>query len=137
MITCIGFGTALFTIQRSGDWFNSIQFAYLSVYAIGILAGLVLARLAQKKSIVTLFLIIIVVGVTVPNSIFTLRFLTKEKILISDTELQALSFLKNQQKGVVLSFPDSKNSSYVPVFSKHVGYLIGHATARLLNLPIS
>lgn len=137
LITIVGFAVPIFYIQKSGGWYNSIQFAYLSIYTAGILTALFVERLANlKQRIITLPIIFLIIVLSIPNTILALKFVTKEKILISYSELNALSFLKNKPRGVVLSLPDGKNSSYVPAFSGKAGYMIDDEQAALMNLPV-
>ncbi len=140
-VSLTGFIIPIFYIQKSGGWYNSIQFAYLSIYTTGILSALLLDRMinAKKKAlkITAILFAIVIIVLSLPNTIFTLNFLVKDKILISQSELDALSFLASQQNGIVLSLPDGKNSSYVPALSRKISYLIDDEQAALLNLPTS
>jgi hypothetical protein len=132
----IGLVIPIFYIQKSGGWYNSIQFGYLSIYAAGILSALFVERITNQKSkLFSWLIIIIIVTFSIPNTILALKFVVKEKILISNSELSALSFLKDRPAGIVLSLPDGKNSSYVPAFSGKVGYLIDDEQAALMNFP--
>ncbi len=122
-------------IQKGGGWYNTIQFAYIGIYFMGILAGLTIARLWNSHRILLRLIVCIAIILTIPNNILTLKLIAKPKELIPAQELQALSILRRQPMGIVLSFPDYKNSSYVPALSGKVGYMIDYEQAALLSLP--
>jgi hypothetical protein len=125
----------VFFIQNGGGWYNTIQFAYIGVYLMGILAGLSVARLSRSHSYLAKIIIVLVVICTLPNNLLMFKLLAKEKEIIPAQELKALSFLRSKPSGVVLSFPDYKNSSYVPALSAKTGYMIDYEQSALLDLP--
>ena len=131
----LGLLIPIFFIQNSGGWYNTIQFAYIGVYFIGILAGIYLAKLWVSGHFVLKLLVILAVLLTLPNNLFMFKLLAMNKIVIPIEEIRALEFLRKQPQGVVLSIPDYKNSSYVPALSGQVGYMIDYEQARLINLP--
>lgn len=135
--TTIGLVIPIFFIQDSGGWYNSIQFAYISVYTSGILAATFMTRVSMmnNKGVAVAISLFIVVA-SVPNTLITLKFLTKEKILISSGQLKALEYLRSVAPGVTLSLPDSKSSSYVPVFTGKLPFLVDEEQSDLLKLPI-
>lgn len=136
-VTFMGLLIPIFYIQDSGGWYNSIQFAYISIYTSGILAAMVMARASSMRFHVLAFLVsLVVICLSLPNTLLTLRFLTKEKILISDAQMKALALLKSQPPGVTLSMPDGKGSSYVPAFTGKVSYLVDDEQGDLLKLPL-
>ena len=137
-VTCIGLLIPIFYIQDSGGWYNSIQFAYVSIYTSGILAAMVMAQVSSMRMKIFAVLISLpIVFLSLPNTLLTFRFLTKDKILINDAQLRALSFLKSQPPGITLSMPDEKGSSYVPVFTEKVSYLVDDEQGDLLKLPLT
>ena len=131
----IGLLIPVFFIQNSGGWYNTIQFAYIGVYFIGILAGIYVAKMWESSYFVLKLIVILTVLLTLPNNILLFKLLAMEKIVIPNPEINALDFLRKQPQGVVLSMPDYKNSSYVPALSGQVGYMIDYEQARLINLP--
>jgi hypothetical protein len=101
----------LLFIQKGNPW-NTIQFFYYFQFFLGILAGVILGRWAEKKSLVnpifTWLVISTFILLTLPTSIFTLRndyLPSRPPARISFEELEALGFLTKRQSGVVLSFP--------------------------------
>ncbi|MBP6993933.1 hypothetical protein KBB12_01705 [Candidatus Woesebacteria bacterium] len=122
----VGLLIPIFFIQKSGGWYNSIQFAYVGVYLLGILGGIYVAKIWASDIVILRIVVATIVLLSLPNNILTLKLIAKEKLVIPDTEIQALSYLRQQSPGVVLSFPDYKNSSYVPALSGKVGYMIDY-----------
>jgi hypothetical protein len=131
----LGLLIPVFFIQNSGGWYNTIQFAYIGVYFIGILAGIYVAKMWRSYYIVLKLIVILTVLLTLPNNIFMFKLLAMNKLVIPIEEIRALDFLRAQPRGVVLSIPDYKNSSYVPALSGQIGYMIDYEQARLINLP--
>lgn len=136
MLGIVGLLVPVFFIQRGGGWYNTIQFAYVGIYFLGILAGIYVAAMWTNRRTLLRLLVIAIVLTTLPNNILMFGLLAKEKIVINKHEIDALSHLREQPPGVVLSFPDDKNSSYVPALSGKTGYLIDYEQAALLGLPI-
>lgn len=130
----IGFLIPSFFIQTGGGWYNTIQFAYIGVYIFGVLAGISVSAMWKSRNVVLRLAVAIAIITTLPNNILMFKLLAKEYIFIPEAEIQALAFLKKQPRGVVLSFPDDKNSSYVPALSGKVGYMIDYEQAALLNI---
>jgi len=130
----IGLLIPTFFIQKGGGWYNTIQFAYIGVYFIGILAGIYVAKMWANGHFVLKLLVIVTLLLTLPNNILMFKLLAMKKIVIPIAEINALEFLRSQPRGVVLSFPDDKNSSYVPALSAKVGYMIDYEQADLLNI---
>jgi hypothetical protein len=131
----LGIIIPVFFIQNGGGWYNTIQFAYLGVYFVGILAGIYVAKMWTSGHFVLKLLVILIVILTLPNNILMFKLLAMKQIVIPIAEIKALEFLGSQPQGVVLSFPDYKNSSYVPALSGQVGYMIDYEQARLISLP--
>jgi len=132
----IGLILPILFIQSGGGWYNTIQFAYVGVYLLGVLAGLCLAVMTQSRFLLMRVFVIFFVIITIPNNLLMFSLLAKEKLLISSEEIHVLTALKQEPRGVVLSFPDDKNSSYVPALSNKIGYMIDYEQARLLGLPV-
>ena len=94
----------MFFLQKGTPW-NTIQFMYYSLFFSGILAGIALAKIN------TTLIYIIIVVLTVPTSILTLKDVylpPRSPAMLSNSELSALSFLKGQPNGVVLTYPFDK-----------------------------
>ena len=114
----------LLFVQTGTAW-NTIQFLYYFIYLIALPAGLVVAFLIYKLPKALSFLVILVLIILAPiNSIATAKgYLYKyPHAYISNLELQALDFLKNQPDAVVLTFPFNKDDrekfqSVYPLFA--------------------
>ncbi len=131
----LGLIIPVFFIQNGGGWYNTIQFAYIGVYFIGILAGIYVAKMWKSGHFILKLLVIVAVLFTLPNNALMFKLLAMKQMVIPNTEIKALELLRSQPRGVVLSIPDYKNSSYVPALSGKVGYMIDYEQARLINLP--
>jgi hypothetical protein len=107
-----------FFIQSGTAW-NTIQFMYYSLIFSGILAGVWLGGWVEKRKSKAFLswlgkaaVIGIVVVFTLPTTIGTLwnHYLpSRPPAKISSEELEALRFLEEQPKGVVLTLPFDKN----------------------------
>ena len=87
-------------IVQSGTPWNSIQFTYYSVFFASLVSARTLARLKINKY----FLSILILVLTIPTSISSLKhYLSKyPQAKLPKEEVSALSFLKLQDDGVVL-----------------------------------
>ncbi len=124
-------------IQKGTPW-NTIQFFYYSLMFSAVLTGIALKNLKNP------FLIIVIILLTIPTTIVTLRDVYipgRPPAKISIQELNALDFLSKQTKGVVLTYPyDSAaakaaesnpprplylydSTAYVAAFSNHETFL--------------
>ena len=104
----------LFFVQRGTPW-NTIQFMYYSLIISGILAGIVMSGLLKvlKSRPQQIVLISFVVLVTIPTTLGTLAHYlpARPPAKISTQELEALSFLRAQPEGVVLTQPFDEESA--------------------------
>lgn len=103
----VGVACSSLLVQR-GMWWNTIQFLYYSLFFASILAAEAIYKLLQKKSLVIKCLIsIVVITLTIPNSLAIIREFSSNVGIsyIPKQELRALEFLKNQEDGVVLTYP--------------------------------
>lgn len=90
----------LFFLQKGTPW-NTIQFMYYSLFFSGILAGVALSH-------TTYYLILATILLTIPTSVLTLKDVylpSRPPAMLPKEELAALSFLKSQPDGVVLTYP--------------------------------
>ena len=91
----------MFFLQKGTPW-NTIQFMYYSLFFSGILAGIALVKIN------TTLIYIIIVVLTVPTSISTLKDVYlpgRSPAMLSKDEISALNFLESQPDGVVLTYP--------------------------------
>ena len=97
-----------FFLQKGTPW-NTIQFIYYSLFLSSILVGIamrdIFARLGARSY---LPFSIIVIGITVPTTFLSLRDIylpSTPPAMLSNDELSALTFLKNQPDGIILTYP--------------------------------
>jgi hypothetical protein len=97
----------LFFIQKGNPW-NSIQFFYYFQFLFGLLAGMGLGEFLSKKKIwlKTLFIALIIL-LTLPTTTGDLKNYLgyQSPAKINPKELEALSFLKKQPLGIVMTYP--------------------------------
>ncbi|MBN1168610.1 hypothetical protein JXA63_01850 [Candidatus Woesebacteria bacterium] len=101
---------------QSGTPWNTIQFFYYSLALSGILAGVGMAKWFGNISIPILHSIgiCIVVLVTIPTTLSTLwlHYLPgRPPAMIGKSELEALTFLKQQPDGIVLTVPFDRDAA--------------------------
>lgn len=129
----------LFFIQKGTSW-NTIQFLYYSLF----LSNIFLVYYFSKGKL-TLFkktLLIIVITTTVVSNYETIaRYLSNPApAALPKAEIEALNFLKSQDKGIVLAYPYDKHkkdyfdttpiplyayetTAYISAFSKQISFL--------------
>lgn len=112
-----GIVTPIIFVQKGTPW-NTIQFMYYSLMFSGILAGIALGELLERKSFsarpgLAGMLIVFVVVLTIPTTIGTLQHYlpARPPAKLSYQELEALKFLAKQPEGVVLTYPFDKDSA--------------------------
>ena len=103
MLTVIAAGVVIptFFVQSGTPW-NTIQFMYYSLFFAGILAGISLSQYTKYYILYTFVLL------TIPTTILTLKDVyipNRPPAMLSNYEFEALNFLKNQEHGIVLTYP--------------------------------
>lgn len=89
----------LFFVQKGTPW-NTIQFFYYYLFSFSILTGIAISQLNKYIKILVVAFAIIGIWTTLQH------YLPPEpQSFISKSELEALSFLKIQSQGVVLTYP--------------------------------
>ncbi len=111
-VVIVGILIPLFFIQTGTAW-NTIQFMYYSLLFLGILTGVSVGSFIERQKDITrrFAIIILIIVFTLPTTVATLinHYLPKRPpAKISNYELEALSFLRNETDGIVLT----------PVFSR-------------------
>lgn len=99
-IIAAGIVIPTFFVQKGTPW-NTIQFIYHSLFFASILAGISVSSMKN-------YVIMIVVILTIPTTYLTLRDVyipARPPAKISNSEVEALNFLKSQPDGVVLTYP--------------------------------
>ena len=97
---------SLLFVQKGTAW-NTIQFFYYFLFFSNFYAASTMARItASRKRLKYLFLTIVIL-LTIPTTISTLRHYTgwPSPSAIPVGELEALNFLKSRKPGVVLTYP--------------------------------
>lgn len=116
VFSVIGLGVAIpmFIIQKGTPW-NSIQFFYYSIVFMGIIAGIVVGRLFQKKNKMITYLIALIIFLfTVPTTAATLIFHyipDRPPAVLPLDEKEALDYLRFQSNGTVLTYPFDKRKA--------------------------
>lgn len=98
----------LFFVQKGTPW-NTIQFFYYSLTFSAVLAGVGIKELCRNKPKKFIYILsILIVLLTIPTTLRTLVEVylpQRPPAKISKEELSALSFLRGQDDGVVLTYP--------------------------------
>lgn len=97
----------LIFIQAGNPW-NTIQFFYYGMYICALVAGVVVSYLIFKlPKVVSLLIVVLIIAIGPINSMVTANgyLLNRPHGYISTGELTALTFLSNQQEGIVLTYP--------------------------------
>lgn len=107
-ITIAGVIIPMFFLQKGTPW-NTIQFFYYSLFFSGILSGIYLGSMKQKNLAFAFLAFIFLV--TVPTTLITLKDVylpSRPPAMLPKGELEALTFLSQQDQGVVLTYPFDK-----------------------------
>ena len=143
----------LFFIQKGNPW-NSIQFFYYFQFLFSLLAALWLGDfLTKKKTWLKIFFISFLIFLTLPTTIGDLRnYLGYQPAAkIGFQELEALSFIKEQPSGVVLTFPHNyqlreafketsnplyiyETTAYVSAFANQQSFLEDEMTLDIMQV---
>jgi len=150
LIALFAFFFPLFFIQSGTTW-NTIQFFYYLLFVFNFYFAQTLARLSSHKKYLPLLFFILLL--TIPSSLSTLKgYLgNPAPAAISHQELAALSFLKNQEEGIVLTYPwDNarkqnqqtpiplrfyETSAYVSALSSHPVFLEDEMNLEITGYP--
>ncbi len=105
-------------VQRGEQWWNSMQFLYYAVFVSAIYTARWLFDLYKSRRKLASVLIIIIIFLTIPNSIEKLSEMYKtKKRAVSYAELEALSHLQKLPDGVVFSVPLMPDTAYISAFT--------------------
>lgn len=140
-ISVISLALPVFFIQKGNTW-NTIQFMYYGLYTLGLISGYIVYRLYKSLPRLLGLVVVGLILVLIPvNSIDTFKngFSKYSPSRLSHSEIEALSVLKDQPDGVVLTYPFDKNqrakfrdpykllvyetTSYVSAFSEKTVYI--------------
>ncbi|MAG59634.1 hypothetical protein CMO96_02480 [Candidatus Woesebacteria bacterium] len=107
----------LFFLQKGTPW-NTIQFFYYTLFFAGILAGMSLGEWLEKEGmkLKKIAVATIIVILTIPTTVGTLLIVylpMRPPAALSNQEREALEFLKQQESGIVLTYPFDKHAAKV------------------------
>lgn len=141
----------LFT--QSGNGWNIVQFLYYGLFIMAIFAGITVGKIYKNfPKAVALGISVIIVLLTIPTTINTLeQYLPpRPPAKLSKLEIEGLNFLKNQEPGVVLSYPYEEklksyfstplplsaytSTAYVSGFSGHEGFFEDTINLEILGI---
>lgn len=111
----VGIFLSSFFVQK-GQWWNTIQFLYYSLFLTNIFAARFLYHLIQRKKIYMHIIAGLIILATIPINIDLLHDFTgwPAPAYLPQDELQALNKLKTMPKGIVLTNSESKNTNTDP-----------------------
>ncbi len=99
-------------VQKGTAW-NTIQFLYYSLFFAGIVAGVETAELIKYRSVAVKSAVVgVLVLLTIPTTVSALGNYTSKtpQSVLPKSEKEALDFLKEQENGVVLTYPYAKST---------------------------
>lgn len=148
----LGLIIPLLFIQKGTNW-NIIQFFYYSLLVLNIFAGIGVGLLfSRKKMVLSVLFLIGCFLLTIPTTLNTFnQYLpSRPPAKLSANEIDALSFLKNQPQGTVLSLPYEQNlkfgfleplplsvyesTAYVSAFSSQQSFLEDRINLEILGI---
>ncbi|OGM31958.1 hypothetical protein A2803_02620 [Candidatus Woesebacteria bacterium RIFCSPHIGHO2_01_FULL_44_21] len=102
----IGLLGAMLFVQKGTAW-NTIQFYYYSLFFVSIIAGVVFAKIKTNLLVAGALIFML------PTTVGALKHYlpSRPPAMISNDELDALEFLSNQPKGVVLVMPFDRQAA--------------------------
>jgi hypothetical protein len=144
LFVCV-FGGTMF-IQR-GEWWNTAQFLDYPKIILSLYTALCISHyLKNKKKVLQIILIFFICILSIHNSLQGLmeRITFKSALVLSDTQIQALDYLKKLPSGSVFTLPfdrytkttsirveDNMDTVYIPVISQKEMY---YSTPYILDL---
>lgn len=137
----LSFSFSILLIQK-GDWWNTVQFGYYSIFLATLLTAIALFNMTKHLGKSGTIIVILFFVFTIPSSVRAVKeFITTDTYLVSDQEIAALKVLKNKPDGIVFdSFPstdgsvDYRNSGYVAAFSQKPLYLAHVGPLRIVGV---
>ncbi len=147
----MGILLSTFLVQK-GEWWNTIQFLYYSIFLANIYAALAVYNFLKKSSIVKWFIAAIILILTIPINLDLIYQFSQfpAPSYLPKEEVEALAFLKKQPNGVVLTDTYDKeirgkysapyplfaydDTAYVSAFSGQKTYLANITQLRLTGI---
>lgn len=153
LLTSIFAFTLTAVLVQKGEWWNVIQFFFYSIFLSNIFLAQFAERLFTNKLVILKILVFIIILLGIPTTVDVIRqyAVFPGSSYISKQELDALSFLKRQQKGVVLTpiyDPSLKlnkglndlfraeDSAYISAFTGKQSYFANPHPLRLMGIDI-
>ncbi len=152
LVIILGLVIPLVFIQKGNSW-NIVQFFYYSLIVADIFAAASVYYLIKNKNrVVQIVAVLLLVVFTLPTSLDTVsQYLpNRPPSMLPNSEIEALSFLKNQPQGAVLSIVDDKtiifnykepkplysytSTAYIPAFSNHPAFMADTTNLEILNI---
>jgi len=118
---------------QKGDWWNVIQFFGYSLFLLNVFAGSALANLFVSKKMAPMMLGILLIFLTLPTNIEQLSFAREKYVSFTDSEVAALTILKEKPYGTVLQLPVSEYA-YIPAFSNKPLYFGDKGVLNILGV---
>lgn len=113
IVVLAGIVVPTFFVQKGTAW-NTIQFLYYSLFFAGIFAGISLGKFIENSKLNTYIIysiVVVIVLLTIPTTISSLRnYIGKPQSILPKSELEALTFLKKEPSGIVLTYPYIKEN---------------------------
>jgi hypothetical protein len=136
------------TFVQRGQWWNVIQFLYVSLFLISFHTAEAYSFLANRRSMFAWIVLVVLILCAVPFNLSVLNTFTKPShgSYISSVELKALAALKGLPAGTVLRLPDhtapvtpskishNLDASYIPVYADKPSYIEGIEILKILNV---
>lgn len=151
-IGVLGIIPPLFFIQKGNPW-NIVQFFYYTMFAATILSGNTLNYLLKKipnTAVVLIATVVLVLAIPTTLSTLTHYFPNSAHSFLSNYEIDALSFLRKADKGVVLARPFQEKdqslyispkplfaytpSAYIPAFSGQESFISDQTNLEILGI---
>lgn len=109
---------------QNGGWYNTMQFLYYGVWLTGIFAAEFITRYIDHQTFSGRAFLILIVLLTVPNTIEQLRFITAQQHVIGSDELAMLEILKKSEPGVVHISEPVHKLGLVPALAEKSTYYL-------------
>ena len=154
LLTSIFAFTLTAVLVQKGEWWNVIQFFFYSIFLSNIFLAQLSEKLFMSRSILLKFCVFLIILLGIPTTVDVIKQYSvfPGSSYISKHELNALSFLKDQPSGVVLTpiyDPSLKlnkglndlfraeDSAYVSAFTGKQSYFANPHPLRLMGIDVN
>lgn len=119
-IAILGIILPMFVLQKGTPW-NTIQFFYYSLFTLSIFAGITCGQWIGEwiktgrihKVVICTTIIVVLTVPTTFSTVFYHYLPGRPPAKISNAELEALSYLKKQPNGIILTYPFDRKAAEV------------------------